>query len=488
MFTKLFKQAATQFFKHQKLIFYVLLLLLLFLALFPRLIVLLNQNPVFGFDQGRDYLAVKSIIVDHKLTLIGEELGAGAAGISGIFQGPFYYYLLTIPFILFNGNPVGGVYVMIALSLLTILAGYYLGNKCFGRWGGLLTGLLIAISPILIGEAKFIWNPHCPPFFILLTFIFLYLFMIKKKGLFIFLTAFFAGFIYNFEIAVSVPVSLTLVIFSIFLFGKSLKYYFYLLLGLLLAYSPAMLFEVRHHFMAMHSFAAYLTNHNQLGNIPNSFYVVNHLRAFVDIFSESLQITNFDVALFCLLAVILLSVFLLLKEKNQSLKKMVIFMLLLIPVNYVVFYFLKNWLWTYYLTDLTIAYIFLLSYIIYTFCKRKYYKSSALLLLVVGFLVLVGLVNSIQTSIHDYSDYGGTAKLKGKEDAIDYIYKQAKGKPFGMFVFSPPIYTYPYDYLIWWYGERKYGYVPYAEKKDRSFYLSKKIHISPGLIRGGCKQ
>ena len=45
-----------------------------------RSVEILSNNYLFGFDQGRDYLAVKSIIEDGKLTLIGSEIGAGAAG------------------------------------------------------------------------------------------------------------------------------------------------------------------------------------------------------------------------------------------------------------------------------------------------------------------------------------------------------------------------------------------------------------------------
>src|SRR3989338_5220902 len=70
-----------------------------------RSVEILSNNYLFGFDQGRDYLAVKSIIENGKLTLIGSEIGAGAAGFSGIFQGPFHYYFLVVPYILFNGSP-----------------------------------------------------------------------------------------------------------------------------------------------------------------------------------------------------------------------------------------------------------------------------------------------------------------------------------------------------------------------------------------------
>ena len=48
---------------------------------------------------------------------------------------------------------------------------------------------------------------------------------------------------------------------------------------------------------------------------------------------------------------------------------------------------------------------------------------------------------------YDISDYGGTAKLKGKVDAIDYIYNDARGEQFGLFVFSPPVITLLFSVL-----------------------------------------
>ena len=52
--------------------------------------------------------------------------------------------------------------------------------------------------------------------------------------------------------------------------------------------------------------------------------------------------------------------------------------------------------------------------------------------------------------------YGGTAKIRGKLDAIDYIYKTRKEKSLDFLFFSPPIYTYPYDYVLQWYAAKKW--------------------------------
>jgi len=58
-----------------------------------RLVETLTGNYVFGFDQGLDFLAARSIAVDHKITLIGSEAGAGFAGLPGVFHGPGERYI-----------------------------------------------------------------------------------------------------------------------------------------------------------------------------------------------------------------------------------------------------------------------------------------------------------------------------------------------------------------------------------------------------------
>lgn len=454
----------------------LLILLIILLAIFPRAIEVLNGNPIFGFDQGREMLAAKNIVVNHKPILIGTEIGAGVAGISGIFQGPVYYYLLTIPFILFNGNPVGGVFLMLVFGLLSILFGFYFGKKLFGYFGGLLLALLISISPIFISQSRFIWSPNPPTFFILLSFYFIYLFSEKnlsagRQGkIYIFLAAFFSGFIYNFELAVAIPLSLALVIYSFFIFRKKIKFYLYLILGFILGYLPMILFEIRHGLMGLKGLVIYIAGSNTGSGIGNWNLVYDHAKSFLYNFKDTFPLNNVNFSILFFVFLTFSLIYLLKTEKNKNLKHFFVFLIILFFVNFFTFSFLKNTVWNYYLTDLSVSYLLVFLYVMFTFYKKKYLKLNLLFLCVFAFFILLGVSNAIKTSIYDYSDYGGTAKLQGKVDAIDYIYKDAKSKNFNVLIFSPPIYTYPYDYLLSWYGQKKYGFVPGNEKKG-TFYL-----------------
>jgi hypothetical protein len=81
-------------------------------------------------------------------------------------------------------------------------------------------------------------------------------------------------------------------------------------------------------------------------------------------------------------------------------------------------------------------------------------------------------------------DYGGDAKIKGKIAALDYIYQDSSSKHFNLMIFTPPVYTYPYDYLLQWYGQQRYGFVPGNEKKGELYLLIEVDHAKPWSYKG----
>lgn len=457
--------------KINKILEVVLVFFILGIALLPRSIEVLNKNYIFGFDQGRDYLAVKNIIVDHKLTLIGSEVGAGAAGLSGIFQGPTYYYFLSIPFLLTKGDPYGGVVLMFLLSSLSVIFSYIFGKKILGAIGGLSTALLFALSPMFIAQARFTWNSNPSTLFILLAFYFTYLGM-KKKNKYIFLSSFFAGFVYNFQFAVSIPLSITIFLYYIFMVKlREIKQDLILSMGFIVAFLPMLLFELRHGFMGIGGFTKYLFGPKETGAsfLPSQKIVVDHIssffNAFMDVFPKNIMPPQI-----LLLIVLVPAIYFLYKEKNVELRKFVTFLFLLFPIYFLVFLFFRNTIWVYYLIALNVAYILLFSYSVASSFKKNNYLLKIFYILFLLLVVMKTLPALTNVFIYDYQDYGGTAKIKGKTDAIDFIYNDAKGEKFSLFVFSPPIYVYPYDYILWWHAREKFDYMP-DNVKTGTFYL-----------------
>lgn len=470
----------------KKVLIVVSFILLVYLSFFPRVTEVISGNYLFGYDQGRDYLAAWSIIKDHKLTLIGSELGAGSAGFSGIFHGPFHYYMLSLFLFLFNGDPYGGVVLMFVYSLAAIVLGFYIGKRIYDSlFAGIITALLLAVSPPLISTGRFVWNPHAAPFLTLVVFYFVYS-GIARKGIFIFLSSFFAGFIYNFQTAIAIPLSLVVYItYFLIVRIKKIKEVSLLLLGSIAAFAPFLLFELRHSFLGTSGVFAYIFQSEK--NKGSEFFLKNtldHLGMFLfnfyDTFPKQDLIPNVFILLFVTVGVIIV----LKKEKNLQRKKFILFLVLQPLIAFFVFLFLKNAIYTYYLLNLNVVYIFLFSYILamsYGYKNKILFFSGAIILVI---FIFSSILFSVQNFSYDYNDYGGNAKIKGKIDAIDYIYKSAKGERFGLLVFSPPVYTYPYDYIVKWYGARQYNFIPSQEKTGLYFLLIEKDPAKPWSYKG----
>jgi hypothetical protein len=457
---------------YKNLLFIFLILLLIGLAFIPRGTEVLNKNYVFGYDQGRDYLDVKEMVENRKLRLIGPEIGAGGAGFKYIFHGPGFYYLLTIPYILFQGDPYGGVVLMFLLGLLSIGVAFYVGWKIFGLWGGYIFSLLIAISPPLIEQSRFIWNPYPSTPLIILYIYFVYL-SIKKRIRFIFLAAFIAAFIYNFELAIAVPLSIGLFFFNIVIQReRRIRSYLVLLAGLLIGYFPMLLFEARHGFPAMQNIVSYFTSPSPASSKKTSVNIFSdHIMSFTYNFINAFSKVEYPVMYLVLFIIVLFGIYLVWREKNGQLQKTIMYLYCLPLITFIAFSFLKTTIWQHYLYHLLIGYLFLFTYVIVSAQRRKMHRLFVLLVVIIGFLTIHGIGYGNKIFNQGFSDYyGGTAKIKGKLDAIDYIYKDAKGEKFGLFVFSPPIYTYPYDYILQWYAAKKYKYLP-TQNKNGVFYL-----------------
>ena len=149
----------------------ILLALLFGIAFFLRWY-LMPQNLFFGPEQGRDLLAVRDIVVGNNLTLIGPK-----TALDGIFHGPLYYYLISIPFMLSGGSPTFIALFLVVINSLTIYVVYKVTKELLSARVALIAALLFAVSFEVITYAR--WLSH-PPLVLPLSglfFLFVYRFL-----------------------------------------------------------------------------------------------------------------------------------------------------------------------------------------------------------------------------------------------------------------------------------------------------------------------
>lgn len=442
----------------------ILLALIILLGIGIRSPEVLGRNFLFGFDQGRDYLAVERIVTEKKPTLIGSEVGAGVAGLRGIFHGPYYFYSLVLPYLVFNGHPYGGLLLMFFFGVASLFLCFYFVKQIIDTKTALIATFLLAICPPIISQSRFIWNSHPTTPFILLAFWFTFK-IFKSPFRYFFLATFFAGLIYGFELAVSVPLTVAIFFYVLVVLRiKDIRIYFSGLAGAFLAHLPFFMFELRHGFMATKGIIAAFSNMQGQKTAHLVFMKINLLNFWFN-FKTTFLLGHW-LSLLLFLTIIILAYHFLKEEKNKAIRNFIVFLVILPLVSLGVFMFLTNFVWDHYLIHLHLAYIFLFA----LFLSRIKLLLPKLLLSLMIVLMLPGLTQQVRNAYHDFYDYGGIAKIRGKLEAVDYLYKDADGEKFNVLVFTPPIYDYAYRYLLGWYGERKYGYVPGDEKKG-VFYL-----------------
>lgn len=230
------------------------LILILALTIFLRFYNI-GGLPHFTYDQARDALFIKRIIVEHKFRLIGTQ-----SSIPGLYTPPFYYYLMT-PFLwLFGLNPVGLDYATALFGTATAVLLYMVLLKLgCGKIISLGITALFAFQPEIVFQSRYAWNPNTTPFFMLLSTYFLVkILKDDNKPLWYLILFFSLGAMINLHYSGAV-FSLAMV-FLLLLNRKSInKRYFILGVAVLfLLLSPLLIFDLRHDFVNARGLLNYL--------------------------------------------------------------------------------------------------------------------------------------------------------------------------------------------------------------------------------------
>lgn len=455
---------------------WILAVLILVAGSIPRSIEVISRNYLFGFDQGLFYEIVRDIVENKHIRLIGAEVG----GIGGFFQGPGWYYLLAFPYIVFQGDPYGSMILMLFLGLFSILLPIILFRKILFGISAVLISFFIALSPGIISQSRFFW----PPFVITpLSTLFLYCVLKSYKGYkkYIPLSFFVIGIMTHFEIATGGSLLIATIITFLLIRPKhflNLQVILLSIISFLITQLPIIIFDLRHGLIGSKGLIKFLTHGSENKNV---YLLQNHL----DMYKDSLfSVTyNWYMGIFFIF-LILLFVYLMRRiiKVDKHIRQFVFFLILCPLILFVIFLPVKTTLWSWWFLELP---VFLCTLLGITFAYLMKLKKM-ILIIYLAIIIYIGFFvkQTVQWYRTDFYDYGSTAKIKGKIEALDFIYNDAKGEKFGLLVFTPPVYTYPYDYLLHWYGWKKYGYVPPQEKKSKFYLLIEKDPFKEWSYKG----
>lgn len=129
----------------------------------------------FKGDEAGTSFVVRSLVQQGKIPLFGPPLTTGG------YDGPFYYFLLAIPFTI-SKDPIAASAFVALLNLLGIALTFKFAKEFFNSRVALLATALDAVSPFAILFARKIWNPDVVFPFAIVVLYCLYSFVVKKKS------------------------------------------------------------------------------------------------------------------------------------------------------------------------------------------------------------------------------------------------------------------------------------------------------------------
>ena len=470
-------------FKINKIFFFSALVLIIGIAL--RAQELMSNNFLFLLDQGRDMMAVKGILYDHHQTLIGP-----ATSLRGVFQGPLWYYLLALSTAIFAGDPWGGIVLMFTISIAVLLVVFLWMKNLFGGKAALITLFLFAVSSEAAAAATYTWNPH-PMWLLVVIYIFTFYSTIYKSNKFNILLWPTIGLMFHFQTALAVFILIATGIYCLVFERKIFTRNF--IIGIILflfTFIPQILFEIRHDFLMSRSALNLFTGSEQglfVGGEKTKYMKLmsDHVFSFYNNFNSAFindGIAKHISDLFILL--ILLPIFLIKKKRNifpENESAFISFMVKLLLIIFLLSFAYPFPLRYWFLTGFQSFYLIILGLLLSRFLTERLGKIIVIFIFAILVFYSWQRINALY---FNPPNDGGADKIKGKLSAIDYVYKDAKGKPFGFLVFTPAVYTDAYDYLIWWYGKGKYDYVPHKEKKGTFYLLMETDRAKPWSNKG----
>lgn len=448
----------------------IAILIFLIIGVFYRVALTQGGNFLFNMDNGRDMVDVREIVELKKWRLTGP-----TSAIEGVFNGPAWYYLLSIPYILSGGNPYASIITEI---VLWAIGGYFLYKLIapFGKLPLLTSAALWVAGDYIVLTNLYAFNPN--PIILLTP---LFIFLLQKyiqtgKLKFAAATFFLGGLFFNFEMNFGFLV-LPIIFTSLILTGKieffTTKHFWIGLVFFLICLLPQAFFDLRHHFLMSKSILNYLSQ----GQGSYNFFdrVSNISDSFFSVFSATLE-NHKNLTL----AIIILLIFITLKMMRKEKNHLFLICLSTIVVPFIFYLFVQTTVNAWHLGAEAAAFVILITVLINQLFKINIWGKlvGLVLILSIVFFSLGNIIKFFTVDIHRVNN--DPSLFKNEVQAVDYIYRYANGKNFKVYTYLPSVIDYSYQYLIWWYGRKTFGYLPedYAYSPGKPPYIANKVSFS----------
>lgn len=450
----------------------ILLVLIFVIALTLRWWFLPKNAITFQYDQARDAFSAQQIVNGHL------KIQGPSASTPGLFHGVFYYYLLAPAYFFGNGSPVAAAYWVSFLNALAVLLIFFLTRQLTKNINtSLLASFIFAISFESIQYASWLSNPTIGIWTVPLIYIGLWAWLKEKKIWGPLVTALGMGLSIQGEIFLAyhlIPVVIWLVVARKDVTKRSLIFFG---ITLLLTLSSMFLAIFKFGFSNAVSGAISLLSSKDAIIQTKGFgdFVLLYLNQFGKMFANSVMPFNVGYSgAFGVFGIILVFRDWLINKKEIISWQLFLLTFLFAHLSVVSLGGVST---PFLAVGLGEAAIVISSVVLIKLWGK--HKLSSLIIFSV-------IIVSNLLSISSQNKFGQTLfaiqkdmTLKNEQEAIDYTYRQASGKPFSISTLTSPLFiNTTWSYLYNWYGLKKYGYLPYWVGRDQVGQLGDNLQFA----------
>lgn len=399
-------------------------------------------------DPARDLIS--ALDSSTKPTLIGP-----STGIPGVFYGPYWIWLLSFGQ-LFSKQPGLIAFIILTLPYLIFFP------LILSRFSKLFTKTTIAMLWIVFlytyhNYFTDLWNPHPAPLFILLA---IYLQFVRpttfsKKALLVTgLAGLTTGFVMNFQLSFGIGMIFGSTLYllgeralHIFRHKKNIRFSLVFqslatlaafFIGVIVAFTPFLFFELRHHFQQTKVLLTAFTHYG--GGLVSQIGLTKPqiIQQFLDKFAEILHLP-FLLALAVIIAASVYFLYTYRKSKTKTAEIKLIAIIFCISFGVLYIYLTaKNPVWSYHFIGVEILTLLLIGVL---FNHLKY-----LWLVFVCWIVILSAPTFLQVTKSNQQKIYGTAASEAQ--TVTKIQNEANGRDYTVFAYEAGIYPYEYSYLF----------------------------------------
>lgn len=408
------------------------------------------DNVYFAFDQARDsFTSLEILKGDFKL------VGPPSILSDKLFPGPLIFYLYAPVYLFFHNSPEAASALFRIWNAFGVFLVFAIGSILFNKRVGIITAILFAFSYEQSQYSLFLSHQPLAVITVLLFYLGLSLYLFQRKPWGAILAAVGLGlsiqFHYGYIFLAAVFIT-CLMLFKNRIESFKIKWILLSFLIFVLTISTFILTEVKYHFFLSLIFDSISSNSLFSGLYPQeTLFIIN--RFLHDSFLANYQFTPF-LGLSFVFATMYFFYQRQLRDKGIFLTIWFVFGLSL--------YFFSG-VPSYYYSAATSV-----SLLLFTSCliDRLFFAGKTLLNSLIIFVIIVNNLSSILTinplGLNSDMVIQPGMLTSSQKKALDYIYFQAQGQSFAVGGLTIPLsINTTWSYLFEWYGQDKYGYLPF---------------------------